>query len=79
MSDDQFDKLFKYMERRFRSVDNRFEAMDKKFNSMIGLLDASAKRMEIFEHELLALGHISDRHQKWHYQTAKDIGIKLKV
>ncbi len=79
MSDDQFDKLFKYMERRFDAVDRRFEAVDKRFDSVIGLLDTFIKQTETYHHEMLALGHKVDRHEKWHHQTAKAVGLNLQT
>lgn len=40
MSEDQFTKLFKYMEKRFDGVDERFEAMDDKFSARCDQLAA---------------------------------------
>lgn len=38
MSDDQFTKLFKYMEKRFDAVDKRFDDHDRRFNDVTGAI-----------------------------------------
>jgi hypothetical protein len=79
MSDDQFDRLFKYMERRFADIDRRFERIDRRFDSLMNTMDSFAKQMEIYDHERLALGYKVDRHERWHHQTAKAVGINLQT
>ena len=43
MSEDQFTKLFVYMEKRFDAVDHRFvdleERMDKRFDTLTSVID----------------------------------------
>jgi len=81
MSDDQFTKLFKYVERRFDEVearlDARFDKQDARIDSILGALDAIAKNQEIEEHERLAMSHQLDRHERWIKQVARDAGTEL--
>lgn len=44
MSDDQFTKLFTYMEEKFSNVDKRFDEVDRKFDQLQTTVDAYAKK-----------------------------------
>ena len=81
MSQDEFTKLFKYMNHRFDAIDDRLDQVVTKteFESYAKAVDAFAKQTEIYHHEMLALGHKVDRHEKWHHQTAKAVGLKLSA
>jgi hypothetical protein len=48
MSDDQFTKLFKYMQREFTRVHKQFDNVDKRFDTLTGVVDAFAKQTEIY-------------------------------
>lgn len=79
--DGQFLTLFQYMERRFKTIEDRLDqcVTRAEFNVFMDAVDAFAKRMEIYDHERLALGHKVDRHERWHHQTAKAVGLNLKA
>jgi len=81
MSDDQFTQLFKYMQREFKKVNDRLEQTASKegLNRLINFVDAYAKRTEIYHHEMLALGHKVDRHEKWILKVAKATDVKLSA
>lgn len=77
--DDQFTKLFQYMERRFQVVEERLDktALKEDVDRLANAVDAFARRMEVYDHERLALGNQVDRHERWHHQTAQAIGLNL--
>lgn len=79
MSHDEFTRLYAYMERRFQAIEERLDqtVTRDEFRTFVDAVDAFAKRMEIYDHERLALGHQVDRHEKWHHQTAQAIGLNL--
>ncbi len=47
MSEDQFTKLFVYMEKRFDNVDKRFEAVDKRFDDLTNLIEAMLVKLTL--------------------------------
>ncbi len=63
MSEDEFTKLFKYMEERFDRIDKVLEAKADKadIERIFRALDAMAKRREINDDERLVMGHQLDR------------------
>ncbi|MEX5633853.1 hypothetical protein [Parafrankia sp. FMc2] len=58
MSDDQFTKLFKYMEKRFDAIEAELsrKADAAQVDSVLNALDALADGHEVEEHERLANG-----------------------
>ena len=82
MSDDQFTKLYKYMQTSLadmrQDMDARFAKVDQNFDRIFGLFDAHIKRMEIIEQEHLALDCQCLQHQRWIKQLAEGTGTKLK-
>jgi len=81
MSQDEFTKLFKYMQREFKRVNDRLDQMVTKteFEPYVNAVDAFAKQTEIYYHEMLALGHKVDRHEKWIHKLAKASSVKLSA
>jgi len=79
MSDDQFTKLFRYMQREFKAVRQDIAAVRTGADEYANNVDAFAKQNETYMQELLALGHIVDRHDSWIHQVAKASGVKLST
>jgi hypothetical protein len=77
MSDDQFTKLFKYMEKRFDEVEIRFDEVNERIDKVMNTLLELAKRQEINDEERLVMGHQLDRLDAWVHQLADKIGVKL--
>lgn len=77
--DSQFTRLFKYSQKEFAKVHKRLDqtATKDQFNSYVNAVDAFAKQTEIYHQEMEGLSHKVDRHETWHHQTAKTVGIKL--
>lgn len=77
MSQDEFTKLFKYMQQEFAAVHVQLEAKNQRFDHMMSALDGIAKQQETDEQERLAIGHQLDRHDRWHHQLADKTNVKL--
>ncbi len=79
--DDQFTKLFKYTSKEFGKIHKRLDqtATKAELNTYANAVDAYMKRTETYHQEMDVLGHKVDRHEKWHEQTAKKVGIKLSA
>ncbi len=79
MSDDQFTRLFKYMQREFGKIHARLEqtASKESVDRLTNFIDAQAKRTEIYEHEMLALGHKVDCHEQWILKVAEAGDVEL--
>ena len=81
MSEDQFTKLFKYMQGEFKLVnqklDQKSSASDMQL--VLNLLDSIVKRQEISDDERLVMGHQLDRLDRWTHELANKIGYTLSV
>lgn len=81
MSDDQFTKLFKYMQESFERLEAKLDekASQKDMERVLNFLDEIAKRQEITEDERLVIGHQLERLDRWTHELANKIGYKLSV
>ncbi len=81
MSQDEFTKLFNYMEKRFDSIDQALEnkADKQDVQKLIDAIDAFAKRQEIDDEERLVMAHQLERLDKWVHELADKIGVSLSV
>lgn len=79
MSDDQFTKLFKYMEQRFDAVDERFDEQDKKIGGVIGAIAELSAQVRDYHNESIPLAHQVNRLRDAIKQTAQETGVKLNV
>lgn len=77
MSEDQFTKLFKYIEAFREDVDQKFAKIDSRLDSLEKLVDKVLKNQEIDEEERLVMGHQLDRLDRWTHELAKKIGYEL--
>lgn len=82
MTDDQFTKLFKYMEKRFDEVDKRIDAQDDKFarrfDSIDRTLDGIAKRLDTDGTEQAARNSRVERIIAWARKVSAKTGIPLE-
>jgi ferritin len=76
MSDDQFTKLFTYMEKRFDDVDRRFAEVDRQFAQVMGALDHLFKAQDKHEQERLAMIRQLDRHEQWIEAAAPKLDLR---
>ncbi len=79
MKNDEFTKLFKYMQVEFKKVNDRLEQTSTKeeLNRLTNAVDAYAKQSEIYMQEMLALAHKVDRLERWIMEIAEATGVKL--
>lgn len=75
MSDDQFTKLFKYMEEKFSAVDSRFDKMDQKFDQLQAAVDAYAKKADTYFQEMAAMDHKISRPERYIEVLAEKAGL----
>jgi hypothetical protein len=77
MSQDEFTKLFKYMQRLEAKFDETKAELKADVNRVYDLVDEDLKRQETSEQERLAMSSQLDRHQGWITQLA--VGTKTKL
>lgn len=81
MSQDEFTKLFQYMQRIEKKLDEQTENMATKgdIDRILSRLDSIEKQIEISEDERIVMGHQLDRLNRWVQEVADKIGHKLAV
>ena len=79
MSEDEFTKLFKYMQKEFGKIHASLEqtATKAELNTLTNAVDAYAKQSETYMQEMLALTHKVDRLEQWILKVAEATGVKL--
>lgn len=79
MSEDEFTKLFKYMQVEFKKVHDQLDqtATKEELNRLTNAVDAYAKQSETYMQEMLALGNKVDRLEQWILKVAEATGVKL--
>lgn len=79
MSEDEFTKLYKYMQKEFKVVNARLEqtATKKELDRLTNAVDSFAKQTETYMQEMLALAHKVDRLEQWILKIAEATGVKL--
>jgi len=59
MSEDQFTKLFKFIQEGFSDVDKRFDKlethMDERFDFLTNIIDGYAGKLETYAQEMAAI------------------------
>lgn len=77
MSEDQFNKLFKYMQKEFGHVNERFDKQDDKINDLMGAVAELGGQLRDYHQELIMLGRKVDRMERWIHEIAQQTGVKL--
>ncbi len=72
MSEDQFTKLFVYMERRFNELEAKIDTKADKtvVDQILVTLVDTLKRLEDNDQERLIILHRLDRHEEWFDQVS---------
>lgn len=73
---DQFARLYAYMDKRFDAIDERFDKTDQKFSQLQSTVDGFAGDVVDTKLEQSALIQKVDRHEKWIQRAAPKIHIK---
>jgi hypothetical protein len=79
MSQDEFTKLFKYIERRFNQVDQRFDKVDEEIGDLKLAVGELAGQIKDYHQEMVMLARKVDRMERWIHEIAKQTGIKLSA
>lgn len=77
MSQDEFTKLFKYMQKEFKNIDKRFDDQSNSINELRNDVDGYAKQAETYMQEMLAISHKMDRLERWINEIAEKTGVRL--
>lgn len=78
MSEDQFTKLFKYIEEFRAEVNERFDKVDARIDRLVSTIDGFVKRLDDFETEQSARDAQFERLVKWAHKVSKKTGIPLE-
>ena len=80
MNEDDFTKLFSYMQDGFDKINLHLEKAVTKdeLNLLTNAVDAYAKKVDDYTQEMLMLAHKVDRLEKWITQIAAKTGVKLE-
>lgn len=79
MSDEQFTKLFKYVEDFRTEVSERFDEVIRETADTRGSIAELSAQVRDYHREMMALSHQFDRMREAIKQIAQETGIKLKV
>ena len=79
MSEDQFTKLFKYVQEQFALVNEKLDekASQSSLDKLTNTLDGFVARIDHYETELAARDHKIARLERWIEEIAKQTGVKL--
>lgn len=77
MNDDQFDKLFKYIEDFRKEVNDKFEETNNRIDHLTDTIDAFIKRLDDFETEQAARDAQWERLLEWAREVSKKTGVPL--
>ena len=80
MKDDQFTKLFRYMEKRFDEIDKRLDTMATKddISKVYDILDQHTAMLEDLTAETAALKSSDDRQTRQIEYIARQKGVDLR-
>ena len=80
MKDDQFTKLFRYMEKRFDEIDKRLDTMATKddISKVYDILDQHTAMLEDLTAETAALKSSDNRQTRQIEYIAKQTGVDLR-
>lgn len=78
MQEDQFTKLFTYMQDEFANLREEINHVRSDVQRVYGVVDAIKKEKETDHQERLMMTHQVDRHQDWIEQLAKKTDVKLR-
>ena len=80
MKDDQFTKLFRYMEKRFDEIDKRLDTMATKddISKVYDILDQYTAMLEDLTAETAALKSSDDRQTRQIEYIARQTGVDLR-
>lgn len=80
MSQDEFTKLFKYVQEMRSDINQRLDntATKKQVDDLTNTVDGLAKLIADYNQEMLMMGHKVDRSEQWINQIAAKTGVQLE-
>lgn len=77
MSEDQFTKLFVYMQKHFGVIETQQENMATKddIRQVYSILDEHREVLDRVELELAAMSHLTSDHETWIEKAAPRVGV----
>ena len=78
MSQDEYTKLFKYIESFRTDVEKGFEFVRQDQKELRGAIAELAGDLRDYHQELVMLARKVDRLERWIQQVAQDAGVKLE-
>jgi len=79
MNDDQFTKLFKYVEQRFDTIDKRFDELKHDQADIRGAIGELSAQVRDYHNEMTVTSHQMDKLRDAILQIAKETGVKLSA
>lgn len=79
MSEDQFTKLFKYVQEMRQEMNSGFERVDHQIADVRGAIGELSAQVKDYHEEVLAMSRQMDRLKEAILQIARETGVKLKV
>ena len=77
MSNDDFTKLFQYLEQFRSEVESKFEEAKKERDQIRGDVAELGAQIRDYHQELLMLSNKVERLERWIQQIAQETGVKL--
>ncbi len=78
MSQDEFTKLFQYLQKQTVELADFREEVNLKFDRLLNTLDGHTKQLTDLEQEMEVMNHQMNRFDKWFNILADNAKIKLK-
>ena len=79
MSEDEFNKLFKYVEKRFNEMDKKFDTVQDELTDIRGAIGELSAQVRDYHNEMKFMSHQIDKLRDAILQIAKATGVKLTV
>ncbi len=79
MSDDQFTRIFKYVQTEFQKVHKELAAVRTGQADMRGAIAELSAQVRDYHHETMFMSHQMDRLRDAIHQIARETGVKLSV
>ena len=77
MSEDQFTKLFNYIEAFRDEVKGEFKRQDQRFDDLTSIIDGYAGKIDSYAQEMAAMDHKINRLEKYIQVLADKAGVDL--
>lgn len=77
MSDNQFSKIYRYIQEQFKNIDNRFDSVDNRFDLLTSVIHGYAGKIDVYAQEMAAMEHKINRLEKYVQVLDDKAGVDL--